>query len=335
MSRAGDDRAAVDALRTALAGLHENSPDSSSDGNVPDAAPTNRLAGLLAAAVTHFAGLDTGPTGTVAAVALTRAVFRGLSEDPVPRGVLAAAAATYLAFVVLDDQMDGDVPAFWADRSPGEIVLGAQALVLVAGRVVGDGAPAPTTERLGRLHQELVTTVIEGQLRTEEPLAADTTPAEVAATISARSGAMLAGFAVMAAVAAGATAEEEAAARTIGHELGVARQHWNDLTELVGERTTDLRNGTATLATALAVQARSPQDRGALIDRLRTLAGDEHRDRLVRDVLGTAIAEVIMLVGLHRESARAATRLLVRDGMRHDDLDRLIRSTATTHQEPP
>ena len=62
----------------------------------------------------------------------------------------------------------------------------------------------------------------------------------------------------MAAVAADATEPDVEAARIFGHELAVARQHLNDITELVGDRTADLRNRTATMAAALALQSLAP-----------------------------------------------------------------------------
>ena len=65
---------------------------------------------------------------------------------------------------------------------------------------------------------------------------------------------MLAGFAELAALAARGSRSDVASARAFGYELAVARQHLNDVTELVSERTTDLRNQTATMATALALQ---------------------------------------------------------------------------------
>ena len=51
-----------------------------------------------------------------------------------------------------------------------------------------------------QLYREMIAIVADGQLRSGEPLTASTTPAEVDARIGARSGAMLAGFAELAAL---------------------------------------------------------------------------------------------------------------------------------------
>lgn len=281
------------------------------------AASHPRLACLLAEAVDHLEDIvRTRPAEAVGAIAVPVAVHRALADNPIPQGILASAAATYLALDVLDDQMDGDQPAFWSGRRPSEVVLGAQMLLLAGAAAVRPGYLA------------MITAVFEGQLRTEVPLSTTTSPAAVAATISARSGAMLAGFAEAAAVAAGGSPEEIAAARQFGHELGVARQHVNDLTELVGDRTTDLRNGTATMTVALALQRLGESGRARLLEKLRRSVSDVTvRDGLLSDDLAQAIQESAVLITLHLDQARAAARFLRRTNMRDDGLDQLIEFT--------
>ncbi len=307
-------QSAVAALRAAVADL---------DG---------RLGSMIREAVEHFGELiRTRPAGAVAAVDVPIAVFRCLTREPVPPGLLVSGAATYLALDILDDQMDGDEPEFWRGRAANEVVLGAQMLLLTASQHVADGAIPSAAERMPLLYRELIAEVMEGQLRTEQPLAASTTPAAVADAISLRSGAMLAGFAALAAVAADAPESDVQVARTFGHELAVARQHLNDITELVGDRTTDLRNRTPTMATALALDVLAPARRMRLIEALRAAAVDKDaRQRLVRDDLAAAIAEVWILIQLHLGEARMAARVLSRDEMGQDGLDQLIEFTANS-----
>jgi geranylgeranyl pyrophosphate synthase len=307
-------QAAVAALRAAVSDLH------------------GRLGAMISEAVDHFGEvIRTRPPGAVAAVDVPIAVFRCLTREPAPPGLLVSGAATYLALDILDDQMDGDEPAYWRGRTANEVVLGAQMLLLTASQRVADGAMPCAANRMPMLYREMIARVIEGQLRTEQPLTASTTPADVAAAISARSGAMLAGFAALAAVAAGAPESDVEAARTFGHELAVARQHLNDITELAGDRTADLRNRTPTMAAALALDALSPARRETLIDSMRAAAVDEKvRRRLVRGDLAAAIAQVCILIQLHLGEARMAAGVLSRGGMGQDGLDRLIEFTANS-----
>ena len=295
------------------------------------ARPPGPLRALMDEAADHLdLVLRDKPPGTVAAVAVPIAVFAGLRPAPPPPGLLTAAAATYLALRALDDQMDATEPAFWAARRPSEIVLGALSLLQLAGHVVADGARPPAAERMRALYQSMITEVIEGQLLSEAPLSETTTAKAVTAAISARSGAMLAGFAALAAVAASAEEKVIDAARAFGHELGVARQHLNDLTELVGEETGDLRNRTATLATALALQPLSPAGRRRLIDTLHTAADDPTtRRRLVTENLATAISEVAVVIELHLHQARRAATVLIGPARRADALEELVELTAT------
>lgn len=296
------------------------------DGSACD----GRLNTLLAEAVNHLERvLATRPIESVAAIAVPAAVHRALSDAPVPDRLLASAAATYLAFDALDDQMDGDRSDLWRDRRPSEVIIGAQILLLRAAELVAEGSPPPVAETLRTAFWSMITAVTEGQLGTEQPVSTTTSPAAVAAVIGARSGSMLAGFAELAALEAGAASEAVTAARRFGYELGVARQHVNDLTELVGERTADLRNGTATMAVALALQRLDEHGRSLLLARLRTAAGDaDARERLVAEDLAPAIREVTVLIGIHLAQADTATPFLRRTNMSEDGLDRLIEFTA-------
>lgn len=303
---------AVAALRTGLA---------DTDG---------RLRDLLDEAVAHLdTVLRSRPVESVAAVAVPAAVWRCLSRAVVPVGVLAAASATYLAFDVLDDLADGDERGCWRARTPTEAMIGSQVLLLTASRVVGLGAPTVAADRLEGVYATMIAQVAEGELRSARQTLTETSPADIEATIDLRSGAMLAGFAEVAAVAAGADARLVEAARRYGRSLALARQHVNDLTELVSDRTSDLRNRTATMAPALALQSRPVEDRRALTDQLHAAAEDPvARRALLERELAPAIGQVVTLVHLHLAEARVQAGLLSRGGIGHDDLDRLIELTA-------
>jgi hypothetical protein len=318
--------------------------------DLPDLPDLPDLADLAVAALTHaVADLDgrlrvmmdeaashldrllrSGPPEAVGAVAVAGAVFRALSDAAVPHGLLASSAATYLAFGALDDQMDGDPPAFWAGLRAGEIGLGAQVLLQTANHTVADGAPPDAAHRLRGLYRAMLTESTEGQLLSEVPLSEVTTPAAVEAVVAARSGAMLARFAQMAAVAAGAGHADVEAARAFGQALGSARQHVNDLTELTGDRTADLRNRTATVAVAIALQRLPESGRTALLDRLDAAADDpDARRAVVHGELAPSIADACVLVRLHLADAQRHVRFLTRHDRGHDGLDRLIGFTGT------
>jgi geranylgeranyl pyrophosphate synthase len=294
------------------------------------ARPSGPLRALVDEAIDYLdVVLREQPAGTVAAVAVPIAVFASLNPALPPPGLLAAAGATYLALSALDDQMDAAEPTFWGTRQPSEVVLGAQVLLQLAGHVIADGAAPSAAERMRALYRSMIADVIEGQLLSAPPLTEATTPKAVAAAISARSGAMLAGFAAMAAVAAGAEERALDAARTFGHELGVARQHLNDLTELVGDEMDDLRNRTATLATALALQPLSPAGRRRLIDTMHAAAQDPSiRRRLVVEELATAISEVVFVIQLHLRRARLEAAVLGGSDRAPDGLRNLMELTA-------
>lgn len=291
----------------------------------------SRLGCLLTEAGAYLSRLlDSRPPETVAALAVPVAVHRCLTGGALPpRGLLASAAATYLALDALDDRMDGEAPAFWADRGDPEIMVGVQLLLVTATQVVGEDTVPQRAVRLTQLYRAMIAVVADGQLRSGEPLTASTTPAEVDSRIGARSGAMLAGFAELAAIAAEGSPSDVTSARAFGYELAVARQHLNDVTELVSERTTDLRNRTATMATALTLQRLPMEQRESLVERLRRAATDpSDRRRLVAEDLAPAIGEVCALIHLHLGRARTHARLLSDGELGHDDLDRLIEFTA-------
>ena len=292
-------------------------------------ADSGHLAGLLREAVER---LDTlladRPPEAVATVAVPVAVHRALTGRLPPAGHLAAAAATYAALAVLDDLVDGDHPTIWADRDAAEVMIGVQVLLVTAAQVVGDGVHAPLAVTLTRTYSRTIATVSDGQLRSGTPLSASTTPVEVHARITDRSGALLAGFAELAATAAGASPAQIGSARGFGLELGIARQHVNDISELVSERTSDLRNRTATMATAFALARSAPDERESMLTLLHEAADDpQARDRLVLG-LSPSIREVAALTALHLARARAHARLLSADDLRQDDLDRLVDFTA-------
>ena len=139
---------------------------------------------------------------------------------------------------------------------------------------------------------------------------------------------MLAGFAEMAAVAADADSVARTAARRLGRELAVAWQLVNDLTELLSGRTSDLRNRTATMIGAFALQRARATSRIDLVESLRTAATDDNvRRRLIGGDLAPALADVRMLARLHLAAARSAAENLVRHSADRGAIDMLIDET--------
>ena len=302
----------IDAVRTALSDLSE------------------RSTALMEIAIDHLdERLRTRPVADVGTVAVVVAVFRALSDQPVPVGLLATSAATYLAFDLLDDLMDGDRPAYLRQRHPGEQLIGSQILLVTASQVVAEGSSPEVAAELERLNRRMLVETAEGQLHSDEPLDETTTPAQVAAAIDLRSGSMLGAFAAMAAVAAGAESGGVNAARRFGHHLGVARQHINDLTELIGERSSDLRNRTATMAAAFALQELQVTERRQLLEEMQNAAADPEQRRALLTSMASAIGEVAFLVLLHLNEARLSARLLLASEMRQDGLATLIEHAAT------
>ncbi len=272
--------------------------------------------------------LQAGPADRVGAVAVPAAVFTGLRGVLPPAGLLTSAAATYLAWDLLDDEMDGDPPTFWSAHPTPQRMLGAHLLIATAAGHAAHGSLSGARE-LGGLYLAMAAAVIDGQLRGEQPLDASTLVEDVAAGIRARSGAMLAGFAEMAAVAAGADDGTRRAARRLGGELGLARQLVNDLTELLTGRTSDLRNRTATMIAAFALQRVSAGRRAALVEQLRTAADDEGlRRRLIGRELAPAITDVRLLAGLHLTAARTAADALAEHCADRRHIDMLLDGTS-------
>jgi geranylgeranyl pyrophosphate synthase len=303
----------IDALRTALSDLSE------------------RSTALMATAIDHLdERLRTHPVTDVGTAAVVVAVFRALSDQPVPMGLLATSAATYLAFDLLDDLMDGDRPAYMGERHPGEQLIASQILLVTASQVVAEGSPPVVAAELGRLNRRMLVETAEGQLHSDQPLDETTTPAHVAAAIDRRSGSMLGAFAAMAAVAAGAGSREVDAARQFGHHLGVARQHINDLTELLGERTSDLRNQTATMAAAFALQEMQVTQRRQLLDDMQHAAADPEVRGALLTSMARAIGETALLALLHLNEARLSARLLLPSEIRQDGITALIEHTTAT-----
>lgn len=302
--------AAVEAFRTAVAGW------------------PGTLAPLARDAVGELAHrLTTGPADRVGAVAVPSAVFIALRAAAPPAGLLASAAAAYLAWDLLDDDMDGDPPTLWAAAPRPHRVLGAHLLIATATGWVTHGTTSGGAE-LTELFLSMAASVVDGQLRGERPLAPSTSVADVAAGVDARSGTMLAGFAELATVAAGADTTVRRSARRFGRELALARQLVNDLAELLSGRTSDLRNRTATLVAAFALQRLAPDDRAHLVQRLHSAAADEDLRRgLIGGDLASALTDARRLAGLHLSAARAAADAVAEHCVDPRPLDMLIHGT--------
>lgn len=277
--------AALDALREALAAWHGD------------------LRPLAEELIDHFdAVLGRADGSQVAAVAVPVAVYAGVCGSDPPGWLLAGAAATYLAWDCLDDDMDGDPVKFWRERPAADRTIGAHLLIATA--VAQPPLHANPAATLTAVFLDMVSTVTEGQLRAEIPLDPGTTPASVAAGNDARSGAMLAGLAELAAITAGADGPTRRAAARFGRELALARQLVNDITELESSRSSDLRNRTATMIAAFALQRTPPAGRADLVARLHAATADtELRHRMIDGELRPALADTRMLARLHLAAA--------------------------------
>lgn len=278
--------------------------------------------------VAHFgAVLARGDGSQVAAVSVPVAVFAGLRGHEPPGWLTAAAGATYLAWDLLDDEMDGDPVPFWRDRSTADRTIGAHLLIATAAAQPGLAADPATAPELTRVYLDMVATVTAGQLRAENPLEPGTTPESVAAGNDARSGDMLAGLAEMAAIAAGAGADARVALARCGRELALARQLVNDLTELESGGTSDLRNRTATMTAAFALQRTPVAGRAALLDRLHAAASDPDLcRRMIDGELAPARADTRMLARLHlAEATRLANSTI------HHPFGRMMMTALVTY----
>lgn len=273
--------------------------------------------------------LGHGDGSQIAALTVPLAVFAGVRGAPPPDWLFAVASATYLAWDLLDDEMDGDPPKFWRRRSTADRTIGAHLLIATAVAQAPLQADPSLSPSLTRLYLDMVSTVTEGQLRAEIPLDSATNPEAVAAGIDARSGDMLAGFAEIAAVAAGADVPAKRAAARFGRELALARQLVNDVTELESARTSDLRNRTATMVAAFALQRTPPAGRAALVDRLHTAATDpDLRHRMINGELQPALADTRMLAKLHLAEALRLANSFVRHPIGRELVGALVNYTA-------
>lgn len=286
--------------------------------------------GLITEAIAHLEQvLSTKPFGTVGGMAVSAAVHESLAGRPPPSSLQAAAAATFLALDLIDDQMDGDPPGFWRSADPGAAGLGCHLLLAIARAEAADIRLPQGEIRAGDVFDEMFADVVEGQLMGERSLTVETTPGDVEDGIRRRSGAMLAGFARLAALAAGASAEQIAAATAFGAHCGIARQHLNDVTELVSGRRTDLRNGTATMPIAFALQGLSDErDRHDLLARVRAAADDDAGHARLLAALAPEIAQTCLLAHLHLAQARDRIPYLRSPGVRQDGLHRLVDEAA-------
>lgn len=286
--------------------------------------------------VDHFAAvLGRGDGSQVAAVSVPVAVFAGLRGTEPPRWLTAAAGATYLAWDLLDDDMDGDPVPFWGERSAADRTIGAHLLLATAVAQPALHADPAMAPELTRVYLTMVAAVTDGQLRAQAPLHVGTTPESVAAGNDARSGDMLAGLAELAAIAAGASAPARAALARFGRELALARQLVNDLTELESAGTSDLRNRTPTMIAAFAVQRTPAAGRAALIERLHAAAGDaDLLGRMLDGELRPARADTRMLARIHLSEAARLANSTIDHPFGRMMIDSLVNYTAEVLIEP-
>lgn len=205
------------------------------------------------------------------------------------RSVAAAATAIYLAADALDDLLDGDVPKYWArSPTPAEIIatatlLGAFGQLMVA-RIAG-------AARSVALQDELGTTLLAmsaGQLDDVSGVGPELSIDEVRLMVARKSGAMLAGFAALGALAVDASEAQVRQAREYGHGLAMARQITSDISELTGSSGgSDFRNTVPTIPLAYHLMTVPEGDQKMFVDRMQDAANDTEMARaLAQEICG-------------------------------------------------
>lgn len=221
-------------------------------------------------------------------------VYASLTGACEPAYDLAAALVLLnLGIHILDDLGDGDLPAHWRSRRPGEIMLIGTALVGVIPQLIVSklDAPAETVVRMQQALGEGLAKIAAGQqtdllLCDSETATAD----EVEASVAEKSGGRRVLYARLAGLLAGAAASEVAAYEEIGRAMGIVAQIHSDCADLFGPGTdsSDLLNGTRTLPIALRMDQTHGKERAQLLSRLRAARSDHDVRTLLRNELREA-----------------------------------------------
>lgn len=246
-----------------------------------------------------------------AATHLPLLVFETLTGDW--RGAVPLAAATTLIFVgvdVLDDLMDGDKSVHWRNRPAGEVLLGAATLLSAAPQALLADSDAPPEIRT-RIQGLLARGMLEmsaGQLADiRHTGSAFVALDDVVDSVNAKSGAMLATFASMAAALAGLGAPDRDHYAELGRTLGVASQLRSDCRDLYGAHgSRDLANRTRTAPIAMRLEQLEGGERSLFLERLEAARkGGVALAALRRELADNEILEdMATLIELYCEAAR-------------------------------
>ena len=277
---------------------------------------------------------DSSQRYRLAAAHVPLLVAHGLSGRP-SAGVTVAAAATaiYIGADSLDDLLDGDTPKYWSTPpQPAEILATATLLAAAAQLQI---ARVPGAERAVALQDELGTTLMAmsaGQMEDVAGLETEPTIDAARATAANKSGSMLAGFAALGAIAAGADADDVGRVRRYGNALAIARQITSDVSELLVSPTgPDLRNGVPTVPMAYHLAVLPEHRRTEFRDRLG-LAGqrpDAAEDIAQEMLAGRGIQAALVDAELCCASAMGSLAGMELDAVAFCGLKELIEDAST------
>ncbi|MEO1060007.1 MAG: polyprenyl synthetase family protein [Actinomycetota bacterium] len=244
------------------------------------------------------------PRYRLGAVHVPLLIAHGLVGRPaigVPVAVVGG--AIYVGADALDDLVDGDEPRYWRGQvSPGLVIASASLFAVLGQLLVADvDADATVRAELQAKLSAMLVTLAEGQLLELGASSGRPSSATAREVAAAKSGQVLAAFAEMAALLAGADDEVRGRCHRLGHAIGMVRQVASDLDELTrGHRSADLRTGAPTLPVALHYESLPDAHREDLVwaiaaARTDPRAADELRARLLAGPAGRAAAIEVAL----------------------------------------
>ncbi len=230
-----------------------------------------------------------------------------------PLALAGCGLCVYLGADVLDNVVDRELSARWAEYGPSQALIAAVTFLtpLAAAALDEFDAPPETRRALQGALLDGLLAMSAGQV---EDLAfegrADVTIAESDAMVLRKSGAEWAFFAQAGALLAGAPPEVCEAYATFGREIGATSQILSDCADLAGSDgfSRDLATGKRTLPVVFALATLPGPDRAVLLDHLVAAPHDPARQAAARHMLGAAGAfhYGALVAEKHRRRALAA-----------------------------
>jgi geranylgeranyl diphosphate synthase type I len=237
----------------------------------------------------------------------------GGSGTPLP--LAGSCLCVYLGADVLDNIVDRELSARWADHGPSQALIAAVTfLTPLAARALSELDALPATRQA--LQDALVDGLLAMSAGQTADLAfegrADVTIADCQVMLLGKSGAEWAFFARASALLAGAPPEVCESYATFGRELAATSQILSDCADLAGGGTTsrDLAAGKRTLPIVYAVSTLPDAARAELLDHLTAAPNDPARHPAARHLLGAAGAfhYGALAAEVHRRRALTALR---------------------------